>query len=241
VGHEDIYEFRLVAAAGQPPISTENWLALRSLILELQPARSAALEGDPPRAIRIEGLGGTEVAPGLLTDLERLSMTCLRVELGSMVARPRTVMGLWLRALIMRDTALIEELGRQLNGGRSGWNDDEAGVIQAACDLAVRSYFRPGYDIRAIIEVVSFIREADQSGGRVPHGQPEMVAVIRHALGETNVDVRGINAQVAFEVQIAVTGFIAWKSDSTEQQVHELITEAEQLALSRGWDPPMAA
>lgn len=76
----DIYQFRLVADAGRPPISIENWQALWSLILHLQPARSAALEGDPPRAIRVERLGGTEVAPGLLADLECLAMTSLHVE-----------------------------------------------------------------------------------------------------------------------------------------------------------------
>ncbi len=77
---DQLYVFRLVADATQPPISTEHWQALRSRILHLQPARSVTLEGDPPRAIRVEGFGGTEVAPGLLADLERLAMTHLRVE-----------------------------------------------------------------------------------------------------------------------------------------------------------------
>ncbi len=80
VGLEDIYEFRLVADAARPTISIENWRTLQSLILHLQPARSATLEGDPPRAIRVEGFGGTEVAPGLLADLECLAMTSLHVE-----------------------------------------------------------------------------------------------------------------------------------------------------------------
>jgi hypothetical protein len=41
-----VYEFRLVADALQPPISIENWQALRALILHLQPARPSTLEGD---------------------------------------------------------------------------------------------------------------------------------------------------------------------------------------------------
>lgn len=82
-GHLDICEFRLVADAGLPPISVENWQTLWSLIVHLQPARSAALEGDPPRAIRVEGLGGTEIAPGLLADLERLAMISLHVEVAA--------------------------------------------------------------------------------------------------------------------------------------------------------------
>jgi hypothetical protein len=36
------------------------------LILELQPAKSAHLEGDPPRTIRIESYGGINVAPACL-------------------------------------------------------------------------------------------------------------------------------------------------------------------------------
>lgn len=77
---DDTREFRLVADPTFPPISTENWQALRSPILHLQPARSATLEGDPPRSIRVEGFGEVEVAPGLLADLERLAMTRLRVQ-----------------------------------------------------------------------------------------------------------------------------------------------------------------
>jgi hypothetical protein len=157
-------------------------------------------------------------------------------------ARPDTVMGLYLRAVIMRDDAgIIDRLGRRLNNGQSGWNRDEAGVMQAACDLAARRYFGPGYDIREVSDVVSFMRSANLAGGKTPHGQLETEAVIRHALGETDVDVKGINAQVAFEVQIEVTAFIVWKSKFTEPQVDELITEAERLARKRGWDPPIPA
>jgi len=79
VRRDDIYVFRLVADAG--PISTEHWRRMLSLLLELQPAQSVTLEGDPPHAIRVEGIGRTaEVAPGLLARLERLAMTPLRVE-----------------------------------------------------------------------------------------------------------------------------------------------------------------
>lgn len=78
---EDIYEFSLVADPLRPPIATENCPALQSRLLELQPARSATLEGDPPRSIRVEGLGGTEIAPSLLADLERLAMTRLHIEI----------------------------------------------------------------------------------------------------------------------------------------------------------------
>jgi hypothetical protein len=80
VGLDDICEFRLVADAGEPPISTQNWQALWSWIVHVQPARSAKLEGDPPRVIRIEGFGEPEIAPALLAHLEGLAMTSLHIE-----------------------------------------------------------------------------------------------------------------------------------------------------------------
>jgi hypothetical protein len=82
VGLKDIYEFRFVADDGQAPISVESWQTMWSLIVHLQPARAATLEGDPPRAIRVESFGGNEVAAGLHADLERLAMTSLRIEVG---------------------------------------------------------------------------------------------------------------------------------------------------------------
>jgi hypothetical protein len=80
VSLDDVYRIRLIADASQPPISTIKWQAMWSLIVHLQPARAATLEGDPPRAILLESFGETEVAPGLLAHLEQLAMTGLRVE-----------------------------------------------------------------------------------------------------------------------------------------------------------------
>lgn len=140
----------------------------------------------------------------------------------------------------MQDAELRDRLGRRLNDGKKGSQRDEAGVMQAACDLAVRRYFGPGYDVRAVTQLVSSMREANLAQGKTPHGQVEMEAVIRHALGETDVDVKGINFQAAFEVQGEVMGTITYLLKFTERQVDELITEAEQLAFARGLSPSMA-
>jgi hypothetical protein len=159
---------------------------------------------------------------------------------GPPTGRPLTVAGLWLRAAIVRDNTLRDQLVHQLDGGANAWNRDVAGFMQAACDVAVRRYFGPGYDVRAVTELVSFLRRASHDGGITSPGQLEMEAVLRHALGETGVDVKGINARVAFEIQSGVTAFIAWKLELTEPQVDGLIREAEQLAVARGWSPPLA-
>ena len=97
------------------------------------------------------------------------------------------------------------------------------------------------YDVREITKLVSLMRQATQEGGSFTHGQLEMEAVIRHALGEVDVDIKGINAQVAFEVQCGVTAVVAWRLGLTESQLDELPTKAEQTAFARGWNPPLAA
>jgi hypothetical protein len=84
----ETYEIRFVVDEGALPISPTRWKSrVQMLILELQPARSARLEGDPPRAILVESYGGINVAPGLLAQVERLTGTSLHVEGGVLEAR----------------------------------------------------------------------------------------------------------------------------------------------------------
>ena len=156
------------------------------------------------------------------------------------LAGPASVMGRWLRAVIKRDAASVRDLAARLSGGKPGWNRDEAGVAQAACDLAVGRYFGASYGASAVTELVSFLRQADQAGGEARHGQREMEAVIRHALAEAAVDVSGIDAQVAFEIQGSVTAFIAWQLAWPPPVIDALLAKAEQIAAGRGWNPPPA-
>src|SRR5215472_878728 len=145
--------------------------------------------------------------------------------------QPRTTVGRWLLALLLKDDQERIRLASQLNGGKKGWNKDEAAVMQAACDVAVQHYFGSEYDIRQITEEVAFLRRADLDSDKTPHGQLEMEAVIRHALGETAVDVSGINAQAAFEIQGAIIYLISLRLGWKEPQVVQLITEAEPIAF----------
>lgn len=85
----EVYEIRFVVDDGAPPILPERWtIGVKSLILEIQPAISARLEGEPPRAIRIESYGGVEVARGLLAQVEHRLGTSLHVEGGLMEPQP---------------------------------------------------------------------------------------------------------------------------------------------------------
>jgi hypothetical protein len=150
-------------------------------------------------------------------------------------------MGLWLRALLLRDAEVRRRLSAQLNGGKLGFNRDEAGVVQAACELAVRQRWVAEYDVRDITDAVSFMREANLAKGKTPYGQLEMEAVIRSALGEAHVDTNGIPRPLAFEIQIAATGYVAANLSWQAPEIDRLLVEAEDVAFGRGWDPPLAA
>ncbi len=153
---------------------------------------------------------------------------------------PRTIVGLWLRGLMLRDPEIWRPLSPRLNGGKLGFPREEASVVHAACELAVREYWGKDYDVRDITAIVMFIREADLANGKTPYRQLEMEAVIRSALGETDVDMSGIPRTAVFEIQIVMAGFIAVKLSWSEPKINELIIEAEQAAFSRGWHPPVA-
>ncbi len=79
MGLHELYEFHLVAVDEGATISTEHWLAIQHRLLEAQPARSVTLVGQPPRAIRVLGFGGVEVAPDLVAEVERLAGTRLKI------------------------------------------------------------------------------------------------------------------------------------------------------------------
>jgi hypothetical protein len=79
VGLSDLYEFDLVPDEVGATISTTHWSKIEYRLLEMQPAQSVQLVGEPPTAIRVLGYGGTEVAPGVLEEVEQLAGTSLRV------------------------------------------------------------------------------------------------------------------------------------------------------------------
>jgi hypothetical protein len=84
------------------------------------------------------------------------------------------------------------------------------------------------------------MREANLAKGKTPYGQLEMEAVIRAALGEADVDTSGIPRPLAFEIQIAATGYVAANLRWQAPEIDRLIVEVEEVAFSRGWDPPLA-
>lgn len=104
----------------------------------------------------------------------------------------------------------------------------------------VRRFFRPDYDVRGVTAALSFMRTATQARNKTPHGQLEMEAVIRSALGETDVDLSGLTPPEVLEIQGAATAYAVLKLALPESEVIQLVAEAERIAIERGWNPPLA-
>jgi hypothetical protein len=58
--------------------------------------------------------------------------------------RPGSCVGLWLRALLLDQRELRDQLRVTLNGGEAGWNYDEPAVVEAVCLVALRRLFPAG-------------------------------------------------------------------------------------------------
>ncbi len=80
IGSHDLYEFELLPVDDGAVIALNEWPLIQKLLLALQPSKTVKLVGNPPTAIRVNGYGGTQVAPGLLARLSELAKTRLRVD-----------------------------------------------------------------------------------------------------------------------------------------------------------------
>ena len=156
----------------------------------------------------------------------------------SVSSRPRTYVGLWLRASLRGESETYRRLSRSLNGGRNGWNDDEPAVVEAACELAVQQFFGSERDDQMIADFVSGMR-ARIARSKLPPGQAEVEAVVKSALGGTNVDVAHIKRSELLNIRTAVLVNISDGLSLDGQAVDVLIVSAEERAGSRGWSPPL--
>jgi hypothetical protein len=145
-------------------------------------------------------------------------------------------MGQWLRAALLNQVELRNQLNTSLNNGKPGWNEDEPAVMAAAAELAAREYFGDEYDVRAITEFVSRLRARIHSVQAPP--QLEMEALIRSALGETDVVVSDIRADKKYTHRLKIVVQIKILLGWDEPKVDRVIVAAETKAIERGWNPP---
>jgi hypothetical protein len=155
-------------------------------------------------------------------------------------ARPRTHVGLWLRAVLLNGTPEIERLAGQLNGGKPGWNPDEPAVLEAACEQAMRQMFGTVDDRREIRAVVSTLREIPLPPGSLKPGHLEMERVVRVALGDRSATLDSIRPSVLLAIRDRLILVAHLKLAWSESDVDALIADAERIAFERGWKPPLA-
>jgi len=152
---------------------------------------------------------------------------------------PRTYVGRWLWATMRKDRELADRFGSLLNDGQPGWNLDEPSVVQAAAELIARRLFRADYDVREVTAIVADMRARLQKVS-TPPGQLEMEAVVRAALGETDVALDGIRPSVRLRIQLAIIGKALYELALGESDIDQLVADAERIAFERGWSPSLA-
>ena len=154
-------------------------------------------------------------------------------------AAPRTCAGRWLRAMYLGQWELRDSFRWTLNNGqKTGWNDDEPALVEAVFELSVRQYFGPDYDVRTVTDYVATLRMATRDNGTF--SQLETEALIRAALGETDVDLSGISRGKRFSIRGPAAVLAIERMGFGEVEVDQLITEAERITFERGWHPPLA-
>jgi predicted component of type VI protein secretion system len=150
---------------------------------------------------------------------------------------PATLVGTWLAASLRDDRDERDRLAPRMNGPRPDLADDMA-VVEAASEIALRRYFGEDYDVRHVTAFAELVR--DSWAGRLPLSLLQIEAVIRRALGEHAVDLRGVDAAAKFRVQVLATfGASQWLS-LDEEGTRALVAEAETQAINGGWKPRRA-
>lgn len=152
-------------------------------------------------------------------------------------AKPRTYVGQFLRAMILRDKELQEEMRRGLNGGNPGWNSDEPVVVELACERILRLHFGQEYNARDIAEFLDLLELS--AAGDPPIDRPKVEILIRGAIGEPGAEAKDIPRSQKFVLQGIMAPLAAFLLELDESLVDEIIADSERLAFERGWHPPL--
>ena len=97
----------------------------------------------------------------------------------------------------------------------------------------MRRYFGLDYNVRDVTALASLLREIVGDDLDSGVGVIEIEAVLRSALGETDVDVTGIKPAERFKVHCFAATMAVQQQGWSEREVHALIAEAEKCAAER--------
>jgi hypothetical protein len=123
-------------------------------------------------------------------------------------------MGQFLRAMILRDKELREEMRRNLNGGRPGWNSDEPAVVELACQRFLRLLFDKEDAADSIAEFLNLVELS--AAENPPIDRPKVEMLIREMIGEANADAKGIPRSPRFVLQGMMAPLAAFRLELDE-------------------------
>ena len=152
-------------------------------------------------------------------------------------ARPRTYVGQFLRAMLLRQKELRGELQRKLNNGKPGWNDDEPAVVELVFQRILLLFLGEGYDAHDIAEFLDFVELA--AAGDPPVDRSLAEGLIREAMRKPGADGKNASPQRKFVLRGLMTGLASLHLELDEGVVDEIIVDSERLAFERGWKPPL--
>jgi DNA-binding protein len=146
-------------------------------------------------------------------------------------AAPRTLAGLWLRSLVLERQddrkAAMEEMKRR-------GEVDFDGAVDAAFTVLVRRMFRPDVHVR---DIRRFVAQARERFGSAAIPALETEALVRHRLGETDVQVDDIDVEDCLRIGILMSGEIVATLGLSETEVDAVVADSERLAWQRGLNP----
>ena len=151
-------------------------------------------------------------------------------------AKPRTYVGQFLRAMILRDKELQEEMRRNLNGGNPGWNSDEPAVVELVGQRILRLLF---VKEDAAHSIAGFLDLLELAAGDPPIDRRKTEMLVREMIGEPNAEAKDISRSQRFVLQGMMAPLAAFRLKLDEGSVDEIIVDSERLAFERGWHPAL--
>jgi hypothetical protein len=142
-------------------------------------------------------------------------------------APPATVVGAWLKALMVRDQPAQKTLR-----ARTQWRGGELEFLRVAFTSAVRAYFADDRDDRLI---AAFAYEVTQRFGANMPPAIDIEALIRVALDDPLVSADGIDGHERFTIYTCAPGLVVWKTEAPREAVDALVGRAERAAIEAGW------
>lgn len=151
---------------------------------------------------------------------------------------PRTFVGRWLRAAMLGDRELRDQLAGTLNRGQPGWNDDEPEVVVACCELVLRRVW-PDTPGQADIAWLSSSLQASLADDKSPVRAADVEAVVRAAIHGQDERPAKVSRENTTRICGIVAASLSVINCLADADVTDLVKEAERITFDRGWHPPM--